>query len=267
MKKEEITKAVKEKYGQIAKKSGSCCGTVSCCGSSSVETISKKIGYTDKELQEVPEGTNLGLGCGNPLALASLKEGDIVLDLGSGAGFDSFLAANRVGPNGKVIGVDMTEEMIEKARENAKKGGYTNVDFRLGQIEHLPVEDNSVDLVISNCVINLSPDKKKVFNEAFRVIKPGGKMMISDIVLLRQIPETVKASIEAYTGCIAGASLKDEYIETLKTTGFQEIKIMNETVFSEEFISVYLNEFVRDTEELKEIARSIVSIKLSAVKS
>jgi len=165
------------------------------------------------------------------VALASLKEGDTVLDLGSGAGFDCFLAANKVGSQGKVIGVDMTPEMLDKARENARKGKYENVEFRLGEIENLPAADNSVDVIISNCVINLAPDKARVFKEAFRVLKPGGRLMVSDIVLLKELPDFIKNSIQAYIGCISGAVMKDEYLEAVKAAGFQEVRIVDETSF------------------------------------
>jgi arsenite methyltransferase len=175
----------------------------------------------------VPEGANLGLGCGNPVALATLKKGETVLDLGSGAGFDAFLSANRVGKTGRVIGVDMTPEMMETACENAKKGGYKNVEFRLGDIESLPVDDNSIDVIISNCVINLSPDKPKVFKEAFRALKPGGRLMVSDIVLLKELPASLKESAEAYVGCVAGASKKDEYLKMIKDAGFKSVKAVN----------------------------------------
>lgn len=186
------------------------------------------MGYSLDDLHSVPEGANLGLGCGNPVALASLKEGEVVLDLGSGAGFDAFLSANRVGKTGRVIGVDMTPEMLETARENVKKGGYENVEFRQGEIENLPVEDNSVDVIISNCVINLSPDKPAVFKEALRVLKPGGRLMVSDIVLLKELPATLKESAEAYVSCVAGASMKDDYLKTIKEAGFKNIKTLNE---------------------------------------
>jgi arsenite methyltransferase len=167
------------------------------------------VGYKKEELDSVPEGANLGLGCGNPTALASLEKGETVLDLGAGAGFDCFLAANIVGVDGLVIGVDMTPEMVDKARSNARKGGYKNVDFRLGELEHLPVADNSVDVLISNCVINLTPYKAAVFNEAFRVLKHGGRFVVSDIVLLKELPHAVKQSVAAYVGCLSGAIMKD----------------------------------------------------------
>src|SRR4030043_1269161 len=211
MDKEEIRKVVREGYAKIVKQDSSCCDPVksSCCGSTDLaQDISRNIGYTEEELKAVPEGANLGLGCGNPVALASLKEGETVLDLGSGAGFDCFLAANKVGNQGKVIGVDMTPEMLDKARENARKSDYENVEFRLGEIETLPAADNSVDVIISNCVINLAPDKGRVFKEAFRVLKPGGRLMISDIVLTKELPDAIKNSIEAYIGCLSGAIMR-----------------------------------------------------------
>jgi SAM-dependent methyltransferase len=235
MKGNKIKKKVRESYGAIAKKGSSCCSPTNepcSCGSVEAKTASKAIGYSDKEIASVPEGANLGLGCGNPIALASMKPGETVLDLGSGPGFDSFLAAQKVGKKGRVIGVDMTPEMIAKARENAHKGKYDNVEFRLGEIEQLPVEDNSVDIVISNCVINLSPDKEKVFKEAYRVLKPGGRLMVSDLVLLKELPESVKKSEEAYVGCIAGAMLKKDYIGAAEKAGFKDLKIVGETPFA-----------------------------------
>jgi len=230
MKDDEIKQAVRERYAQIAVKESSCCApSNTCCGTTDQATdISKKIGYRDEELDSVPEGANLGLGCGNPTALASLKEGETVLDLGSGGGFDCFLASNMVGQKGKVIGVDMTSEMIDKARENARKSGYENVEFRLGEIENLPVADNSVDAIISNCVINLSPDKGRVFKEAYRALKPGGRVMVSDIVLLQELPESIKNSVEAYVGCVAGASRKEDYLATVAAAGFQEVETVSE---------------------------------------
>ena len=210
MKETEVKKSVREGYAKIAQQESSCCNNESsCCGSTDLaRNISQNIGYSDEEMNAVPEGANLGLGCGNPTALASLKEGETVLDLGSGAGFDCFLAANQVGEKGRVIGVDMTPEMIIKARENAEKGGYDTVEFRLGEIENLPAADNSADVIISNCVINLAPDKSRVFRDAYRVLKPGGRLMVSDIVLTKELPEAIKNSITAYVGCVSGAMLK-----------------------------------------------------------
>ena len=274
MKEEKIKKVVREGYAKIARQSSSCCAPVnSCCGSTDLaQDISKSIGYTEEELKVVPEGANLGLGCGNPVALASLREGETVLDLGSGAGFDCFLAASKVGRKGRVIGVDMTPEMLEKARENAKKGDYGNVEFRLGEIENLPVADNSVDIVISNCVINLAPDKRRVFAEAFRVLKPGGRLMISDIVLLKELPDFIKKSIEAYIGCLSGAIMRDEYIGTIKTAGFQEVSIIDETSFPIEGIAndptakAIIENLEILPEKIKEVASSVISIKVNGVK-
>lgn len=210
---------IKLKYGEIAMSGGSCCCSSECCGNTGTEDISKSLGYSGKEVRLVPEA-NLGLGCGNPTAFAELKEGDVVLDLGSGAGFDCFLAAQKVGNTGKVIGVDMTEEMVEKARANALKYGYPNVEFRLGDIEALPLEACSVDIIISNCVINLAPEKEKVFREAYRVLKPGGRMYISDMVLLAELPKEMHENEDLLVGCVAGAVLKEEYLRLLKEAGF-----------------------------------------------
>lgn len=277
MKDEEVRKTVRESYAKIANKDSSCGAPLSpCCGSASfTEEISKKIGYTDEELKAVPEGANLGLGCGNPIALASLRKGETVLDLGSGAGFDCFLAANKVGKKGKVIGVDMTPAMIEKARENAEKGTYTNVEFRLGEIENLPTADNSVDVVISNCVINLSPDKKRVFKEAFRVLKPGGRLMVSDMVLLKELPDFIKNSVEAYIDCLSGAMMKAKYLKTIKDAGFSDVKIREETPFPIDWITddptarEYIAKLKKEIplEKLKEIEKTIVSIKIEGKKT
>ena len=274
MKEGKIKKVVREGYAKIAKQSSSCCAPVtSCCGSTDLaQGISKSIGYTEEELEAVPEGANLGLGCGNPVALASLRKGETVLDLGSGAGFDCFLVANRVGETGKVIGVDMTPEMLEKARENAEKGNYKNIEFRLGEIENLPVADNSIDVVISNCVVNLAPDKRRVFTEAFRVLKPGGRLMISDIVLLNELPDFIKKSIEAYIGCLSGAVMRDEYIGAIKAAGFQEISIIGETPFPIKGIvddptaKAVIKNLEIPPEKIKEVANSVISIKVSAIK-
>jgi len=274
MKKVDVKKIVKEGYAKIAKGESSCCNPVkTCCGTNvSPRQISKNIGYSEKEMSAVPDGANLGLGCGNPVALASLKEGDVVLDLGSGAGFDAFLAAKRVGDNGKVIGVDMTPEMVKKATANAQKGKYKNVEFRLGEIENLPVANDSIDAVISNCVINLSPDKKKVFAETFRVLKPGGRLMVSDIVTLKELPPAIKKSIAGYLGCLSGALMKDEYIDVIKSAGFDDVKIIDEASFPVDYMAndptaqAIIGDLKVSHEEVKEAARAVVSIKISAVK-
>ena len=273
MRKEEIKKVVREGYAKIAKQDSSCCSPVSsCCGGADLaQGISQKIGYTDEELKAVPEGANLGLGCGNPVALASLKEGETVLDLGSGAGFDCFLAAGKVGEPGRIIGVDMTPEMIEKARENARKGSYSNVEFRLGEIENLPVADNSVDVVISNCVINLAPDKQRVFAEAYRVLKPGGRLMISDVVLLKELPDLIKNSVEGYIGCLSGAIMKDEYMDAVEAAGFQGVEIVDETYFPIECMAndptakTLIKNLNISPETVKEVVSSVTSIKVHGV--
>jgi arsenite methyltransferase len=274
MKKEEIRKNVREGYARVATGGSSCCGpqTSCCCSSTTATDISKRIGYSDDDIESVPEGANLGLGCGNPTAVASLKEGEVVLDLGSGAGFDCFLAANIVGKTGKVIGVDMTPEMVEKARENARRGGYENIEFRLGEIENLPAADDSADAIISNCVINLSPEKGKVFQEAFRVLKPGGRLMVSDIVLLSELPDSIKKSVAAYIGCVAGASRKDGYLQHIKDAGFQEVTIVDETSFSNNYpvkdpiIDTLVSDAGISSNDLKKLGSSIKSIKVRAIK-
>ena len=274
MKEAEIKRIVREGYANRVQSKSSCCApTQTCCGSGdTTRTISKAIGYTEKEMDSVPDDANLGLGCGNPIALASLIEGETVLDLGSGAGFDCFLAANRVGKSGKVIGVDMTPEMIEKARENAEKGGYQNVEFRLGEIESLPAADNSIDIIISNCVVNLSPDKKKVFREAFRVLKPGGRLMVSDIVLLKELPDFIRKSVAAYVGCISGALMKAEYLATITEAGFQEVQVLDEAIFpidcmaNDPTVKAVINKMDLSADEIKDTANSVASIKVRGVK-
>jgi arsenite methyltransferase len=262
----EIKKNVRETYGSIAKSGSSCCGSsCGCSGGSQITNISKNLGYHDKELNAVPDGSDLGLGCGNPTAFAMLKEGDTVLDLGSGAGIDCFIAAKTVGSSGKVIGVDMTPEMIVRARENALKSGYSNVEFRLGEIEHLPVDADSVDVIISNCVINLVPDKSKAFLEAFRVLRPGGRLSVSDIVLNAPLPEWVHAMKDAYSACITGAELKNRYLEQIKDAGFEKIEILSEKKFSADIIA---NVESRGgiTESAREAAELVLSISVSAIK-
>ncbi|HQO38155.1 MAG TPA: arsenite methyltransferase [Candidatus Omnitrophota bacterium] len=254
---EDVRKIVRDGYAKAVTAKASCCSSSSCCGSASqARNISKAVGYSDAEINAVPEGANLGFGCGNPVAIASLKEGDVVLDLGSGAGFDAFLAAQRVGTIGRVIGVDMTPEMLEKARAHAAKGNYPNVEFRLGEIEKLPVEDNSVDVIISNCVINLSPEKERVFAEAFRVLKPGGRLMVSDLVLVKDLPAALKESVEAYVGCLAGAIRKEDYLNCISLAGFRDVKVVSETNYPVDALF----------EKLKDADGAIAGIKVSAVK-
>lgn len=273
MREREIKRAVKEGYARIAKQATSYYASRSCCGCADIpEEISKRLGYTDEEIQEAPLGSNLGLGCGNPVALAALKEGEIVLDMGAGAGFDCFLASTRVGPTGMVIGVDITSEMVDKARANSRKSGYTNIDFRQGDLENMPVADNYVDVVISNCVINLVPNKRMVFKEAFRVLKPGGRLAVSDVVLLRELPDFVTSSTEAYIGCLAGAIMKDEYLEIIRDVGFRDVKVAAETSFpiesllSETTGSDSIKSPKISAEQLNLIASSVLSIKVEAIK-
>jgi len=271
MNKEEIKKIVRRDYARIAKTQGSCCGgplSKTCIN----EEISKSIGYNSQELRSVPQGSNMGLGCGNPIALASLKEGETVLDLGSGGGFDCFLAAKRVGETGKVIGIDMTPEMIDRARENVRRSKYRNVEFRLGEIENLPVANDSVDIIISNCVINLSTDKGRVFKEAFRVLKPGGRLMVSDIVLSKKLPKVVEENMKAYSSCISGAALKDKYLEMIRQAGFQDVKIVEQSHFPVEYIisdetaKEIVEKLNMTKERITEIADSIASVKVYGVK-
>ena len=267
MKKETIKEKVKDRYGNFAKQGSSCCG--SC--NTSADDMSKMVGYSDKDIESVPKGANLGLGCGNPVALASLKVGETVLDLGSGAGFDCFLAAKRVGKSGKVIGVDMTPEMLKRARENASKGGYKNVEFREGEIEALPVDDDSVDAVISNCVINLSTDKEQVFKEMFRVLKKGGRFMVSDLTLNGEIPEELRNSVAAYVGCIAGAISKEEYLAAIKKAGFKDVKIVKEEPFPLDYVDdpavkEIFGKLGLTREELLKAAPSVIGIKVQGRK-
>ncbi len=226
MKADQTQRAVRQRYGQRARGGGPCCDGLGCCDTKSA--ASKELGYTDEQLNSLPEGADLGLGCGNPLAFASPKEGDVVLDLGSGAGIDCFLTGQAVGESGRAIGVDMTPEMIERARDNARRSGVSNVEFRLGEIESLPVANCSVDIVVSNCVINLSSDKPRVFAEAYRALRPGGRMVVSDIVLLRELPPEIEDSVEYYVGCVAGASKKSDYLAAMHAAGFQNIRILKE---------------------------------------
>jgi len=248
------------------------------------ERMARSIGYEEGDLAAVPEGANLGLGCGNPVALASLQAGETVLDLGSGAGFDALLAARAVGATGRVIGVDMTPAMIEKARRNAATVGATNVEFRQGTIEALPVENDTVDVIISNCVINLSPEKSKVFAEAFRVLRPGGRLMISDLVALEPLPQTVRDNLAAYVGCVAGVSLKDEYVRMLHEAGFERVDFAGEKsaaamlgvgspeaaacACADPIVSELVGDLIKAVPiaDLLEAARLVVSVQIAAHK-
>lgn len=252
MKESKIKEIVKKRYSKIAKESGSCCPTCGPRGPDVMEQA-KAIGYSEEELKGIPASAIMGLGCGNPTALADLKRGEIVLDLGAGAGIDVFLAANKVEPEGFVIGVDMTEEMIKRAKETAKKYGYKNVEFRLGEIEKLPIEDNSVDVIISNCVINLSPDKLKTYRETYRVLKPGGRLLISDLVTEGELPEDIRKNFEAWAGCIAGALEKSEYLDVIRKAGFRDVSIVSQNTFYESGLD-------------KRLVGKITSIKVKAYK-
>ena len=261
-KNDEIRNAVRENYGKVAVSglSGCCCSSPSCCGKPSDVTaadISLGLGYSKEDVVTVPEGANMGLVCGNPQAIASLQPGETVLDLGSGGGFDCFLAARAVGNSGHVIGVDMTAEMITKSRQNAEKVSSRNVEFRLGELENLPVANGIVDVIISNCVINLSPEKEKVFNEAFRVLKPGGRLAISDIVATDELPDNIKNDMAFHAGCIAGASSIEEIKSMLDLIGFEKIRIQPK-VESKTFIRNWMPE--------SNIEDYVVSATIEAVK-
>jgi arsenite methyltransferase len=260
VKSDEIRQAVRERYGQVAENDGAGCGCgPTCCGSPAVsaDSLSQGMGYSAAEVVAVPQGANLGLGCGNPQALAALRLGETVLDLGSGAGFDAFLAARQVGDTGRVIGVDMTPAMVSKARANAEAGGYRNAEFRLGEIEHLPVADGTADVIISNCVINLSPDKPQVFAEAYRVLKPGGRLAISDVVAFAELPDAIRQDLTLYTGCMAGASLVAEVEAMLEASGFAQIRV---TPKDES------RSFIRDWAPGTDVADYVVSAMIEAIK-
>jgi len=230
MKEEKIKEVVKGRYAEIAKQDQeSCCPSCGCGASSLLQA--KAVGYSREDLEHIPQEAIMGLGCGNPTAIADLKTGEVVLDLGSGAGVDVFLAANRVGPTGRVIGIDMTEEMVDKAKGIAREHGYHNVEFRLGEIEKLPVEDDSVDAIISNCVINLSPDKSRVFREAYRVLKPGGRLTVSDIVSEGVLPDKIKSDSNAWACCIGGALEQQEYLDKIRKAGFKDMQVLSSKEF------------------------------------
>jgi SAM-dependent methyltransferase len=256
--KEDIRIVVREKYAEIAegKRTGCGCGG-SSCGPDTLLTL----GYTEEQKAALPEGADLGLGCGNPLAHAQVKPGETVLDLGSGAGVDCFLAARETGPAGRVIGVDMTPSMIERARANAAKAGYANVEFRLGEIEHLPAADASVDCIISNCVVNLSPDKPQVFREALRVLKGGGRLLVSDLVLTRPLSADLQKNVELYVGCVAGAAMKNDYLAMIRAAGFTRVDVVEARAYT-----VGLETLPEGSLE-REAFASVVSIKVRARKA
>jgi arsenite methyltransferase len=263
-----VHEVVRARYGEIAR-SGQPIPEAGCCGPKP-ETIAAKIGYRGEEIAGVPQGANLGLGCGAPLQFVELREGETVLDLGSGAGFDAFLAARVVGDHGHVIGVDMTPEMLERARHNAKAGGYANVEFREGRIESLPVDDSSIDAVISNCVINLVPDKAAVYREIARVLRPGGRVVVSDIVVDAALPAAIAGSVAALTGCVAGAALRAEYLAAIGAAGLGDIEILKDTGFGElveDFVPADMRE---DAEahgiDVHAVARTVRSITVRATK-
>ncbi|HET7831574.1 MAG TPA: arsenite methyltransferase [Gallionella sp.] len=258
---DEVRRTVRQTYGQIASTEGACgCGPTCCSDSATpadAKAASQGLGYSSEDVNSIPEGANMGLGCGNPQAIAALKPGETVLDLGSGGGFDCFLAAHQVGETGTVIGVDMTPEMISKARQNAQKGDYRNVEFRLGEIEHLPVADGTVDVIISNCVINLSPDKSQVFRDAFRVLKSGGRLAISDIVASAVLPDEIKRDLTLYSGCMAGASPIAELEEMMRSAGFEQVSVAPKDAS---------REFIREWAPGRKIEDFVVSAQIEAVK-
>ena len=261
---DEIRQNVRNSYSEVAEasNSGDCCGEQSsCCGVSSDAAIntlvSTRLGYSEGDLDSVPDGADMGLGCGNPRAIASIKPGETVLDLGSGGGFDCFLAAAETGESGRVIGVDMTPTMVSKARHNADKGNYAQVEFRLGEIEHLPIANDVVDVIISNCVINLSPDKKQVFSEAFRVLKNGGRLAISDVVASTELPQEIRDDLQLYSGCMAGASQISELEQILADSGFTDIRIAPKDESKE---------FIKDWAPGRGVEEYVVSATIEAVK-
>ena len=264
----QIREMVSDGYARVVQEASSCCGS----RSPGADEAARKIGYEQEQLDTVPDGANLGVGCGNPTAIDALRPGEVVVDLGSGAGMDSFLAARQVGETGRVIGIDMTDAMLEKARENARKAGFDNVEFRKGIIEELPVEDESVDVILSNCVINLSPEKQRVFAEAYRVLKPGGRIMVSDVVLEQALPEKVLQSVDAYIGCVGGASLREEYLETIRRAGFSEVRVEREACFGDAIdldnpqITGAMESLDVTREQARDFAKAVTSLHVFARK-
>ena len=263
---QEVRELVRRRYAEIAREGGMT-PTASCCGPQPAQ-IAERIGYSDADTAAVPEGANLGLGCGAPLAAAALREGETALDLGSGAGFDAFLAAREVGPTGRVIGVDMTDEMLAKARANAQRTGLDQVEFRKGYIEALPVEDASVDVVISNCVINLVPDKAAVYREIARVLRPGGRMVVSDVVLDAPLPESIAADAAALTGCVAGAALRDPYLATIAAAGLIDVEIVSDNGFGAMALTLVPDAMLREAEaagiDVERVADTVRSLTIRA---
>ena len=257
----DVREVVREKYGAIAAGEVIGCCSAGCgCNGGDVDQVLGVIGYTQDQAQAIPPEANLGLGCGNPLAFAEIAPGDVVLDLGSGGGLDVFLAAREVGPEGRAIGVDMTPAMLERARAAATKHGYRNVEFRLGEIEHLPVADATVDLIISNCVVNLSPDKAQVFRETFRALRPGGKLMVSDLVLRSALTPEMQRSVDLYVGCVAGAALRDDYLRLIRDAGFRDIEVVKQGSYD-----VGVSSLAADSPE-RAAFDAVLSITVKAIK-
>ncbi len=274
----DIRRSVRDHYARIVREpSSGCCSPGptpgGCCGpATGAAAMSRAVGYGAEDLAAVPDGANLGLGCGNPVALATLAPGEVVVDLGSGAGFDCFLAAARVGSEGRVIGVDMTAEMIERSRENAARDRIGNVEFRLGEIEHLPVADGVADAVISNCVINLSVDKARVFAEAYRVLRSGGRLMVSDLVLVRPLPATVRQSLEGWAGCVSGAMLEQDYLAAISGAGFDDVTVVSRSPYPvgashpDASELALVNDATIPPDDVRAAAAAVVSVKVSARK-